>query len=137
MNRAQRIARELAAHYGVHDPLRLAECMGVLVVTCDLPETVEGFYHRFEGRQIIYLSDRLTACRRRVVCGHELGHAAMHEEINSLLIDAGSARLENEADLFCAELLLGGGECEGTDVETLVRETGLPERAVRMRYHQL
>ena len=43
MTRAEREAHRLMADYGEHDPERLAEKMGVLVIQCDLPETVEGF----------------------------------------------------------------------------------------------
>lgn len=137
MNRAQGAACALVARYREHDPEQLAERLGILVLDCDLPDSVEGFYQCMEQTKIIYLNERLPYYRRRVVCGHELGHAVLHGQVNSLLLGWESARLENEADLFCAELLLSSGECEENDIGGIVRATGLPERAVRMRYHQI
>lgn len=138
MTRAEREAHRLMADYGERDPERLAEKMGVLVIRCDLPETVEGFYHSFRGQAIIYLADRLPPSRRRAVCGHELGHAVLHGDVNSLLLGAQDERLEREADLFAAVLLLSGPLPDGcTDVDGVVRRTGLPEGAVRQVYHLL
>ena len=133
MTRAEREARRLLALYGEHDPEALAERMGVLTILCDLPETMEGFYHCFHGHPIIYLADRLPPCRRRAVCGHELGHAVLHGDVNSLLLDEIDERMEREADLFSAALLLSERP-EGCDVQSVVRETGLSEAAVRRVY---
>ena len=64
MTRAEHEARRLLEQYGEHDPEALAERMGVRTILCDLPESVEGFYHCFHGHPIIYLADRLPPCRR-------------------------------------------------------------------------
>lgn len=136
MNRAQAAAHNLVCRYAEHEPERLAEMLDILVVTCDLPETVEGFYQMFSGQPIIYLNERLPPVRRRVVCGHELGHAMLHETENSLLMGSTDA-LEREADLFCAELLLSEWEGAPADVASLVRETGLSEQVVRQKFHLL
>lgn len=134
MSRAMREAYRLIALYDDSDPEQLAEKMGILVILCDLPETVEGFYHCFRGQPIIYLADRLPPQRRRTVCGHELGHAVLHGDINSLLLDESHARMEREADMFSAALLLREQPDDCYDVQSVVRETGLPEAAVRRVY---
>ena len=78
----------------------------------------------------------MPACRRRAVCGHELGHAVLHGQINSLLLGDADSRMEQEADLFAATLLLAGTLPEdGADVASIMRQTGLPEGAVRRAYH--
>lgn len=137
MTRAEREARRLLDLYGERDPEVLAEQMGVLTILCDLPETVEGFYHCYRGHPIIYLADRLPPCRRRAVCGHELGHVVLHGDINSLLLDEVDERMEREADLFAAVLLLSEQPEGCCDVQSVVRETGLPEDAVRRVYDML
>lgn len=134
MNRAQAAAQDLLRRFGEHEPERLAERLDILVLSCDLPETVEGFYQQIAGRQIIYLNNRLPPCRRRVVCGHELGHAMLHSTCNSLLMGGADERLEQEADLFCAELLLADGTDGANDIRSIVRQTGLPEHAVRRKF---
>lgn len=134
MNRAMREAYRLIALYGVSDPEQIAEAMGILLILCDLPETVEGFYHCFRGQPIIYLADRLPPQRRKTVCGHELGHAVLHGNINSLLLDESDARMEREADMFSAALLLCEQPEDCCDIQSVVRETGLPESAVRRIY---
>lgn len=137
MTRAEREARRLIGLHGECDPEQLAEKLGVLVLRCDLPETVEGFYHCFMGRPIIYLSDRLPPCRRRAVCGHELGHAVLHGDRNSLLQNEIDEQMEREADLFAAVLLLHQHPEDCCDVQSVMRETGLSEAAVRRVYHLL
>lgn len=137
MTRAEREARRLLEQYGEHNPEILAERMGVRTILCDLPESVEGFYHCFRGHPIIYLADRLPPCRRRAVCGHELGHAVLHGDINSLLLEESDERMEREADLFAAVLLLSEGHEDCCDVQSMVRETGLPEQTVRRVYDLL
>ena len=138
MTRAEREACRLAAQYGEHDPECLAEYLHMLVLVCDLPETVDGFYFCCGGHKILYLADRLPACRRKAVCGHELGHAVLHGDSNSLLLGDLSEKLEQEADLFAATLLLSGELPEDCcDVQSIIRETGLPERAIRRVYHLL
>jgi Zn-dependent peptidase ImmA (M78 family) len=137
MTRAEREAHQLIALYHEYDPEKLAEKMGVLTILCDLPESVEGFYHCYRGHPIIYLADRLPPCRRRAVCGHELGHAILHGDINSLLLDDTDEKLEREADLFSAALLLSERPEGCCDVQSLVQATGLPETAIRRVYDML
>ena len=135
MTRAEREANRLIAEYGTHDPEFLAEKLGILVILCDLPETVEGFYPCFRGQPIIYLADRLPECRRHAVCGHELGHAVLHGDINSLLLTDTDERFEREADDFSAALLLAGlTPEESSDIESVARATGLPEATIRHAY---
>lgn len=134
MTRAMREAYRLIALYNNNDPEQLAESMGILVISCDLPETVEGFYHCFRGKPIIYLADRLPEQRRRMVYGHELGHVVLHGDINSLLLDESHARMEREADMFSAALLLYEALEDCCDVQSVVRRTGLPEATVRRIY---
>ena len=134
MTRAMHEAYRLIALHNETDPELLAEKMQILVILCDLPETVDGFYHCFRGKAIIYLSARLPTQRRKTVCGHELGHAVLHGDINSLLLGESDARLEREADMFSAALLLHEHAADCCDVQSAIRETGLPEAAIRRVY---
>lgn len=61
----------------------------------------------------------------------------LHGDINSLLRDEVDERMEREADLFAAALLLADRPEGCNDVQSVVRETGLPEAAVRRVYDLL
>lgn len=131
-------AQGLVERYGTRDPFELCDYLNIFVIRCDLPENIYGFYQRMFGSQIIYLNSMLGLGRQRVICAHELGHAVLHEDVNSLFLQEQGAVLmakyEREADLFLGELLLGDLEEEFDDVYQAAAQTGVPERILKLRY---
>lgn len=139
MNAVDR-AQELVRRWRTNDPFELCEYLNIRVLFCDLPESVRGFYHALRGHQLIYLNQEAPEEEQREVCAHELGHAVLHDSINSLFLEEtgcfNRGRLEREADQFCAELLVGEPE-EGESAGALARRSGVSEQLVRLKYGML
>ncbi len=132
------LAEKLVAEHGTRDPIELCCILGISTVYADLPFSVHGFYMEQDGRQAVVVSSNLLSPHDRYCAAHELGHALLHREINSVFITQHTClsvgRYEREADLFAAALLIDGESLtEGTSIEDICRQTALPESAV-MQY---
>ncbi len=136
MNAAQQ-AKQLIQTWKTADPFELCECLDIRVMWCELPDSVRGFYHAVGKHQLIYLNQAASPEEQREVCAHELGHAVLHADLNSLFLETtgpfNSGRMEREADLFCAELLLAEPE-EGETVGMLACRSGVSEHLARVKY---
>lgn len=136
------LVKKLRSEYGTNDPFALCEALHIGVLYCDLPIDVKGFYLLINNNQVIFLNQELDENEARVVCGHELGHTQLHRDFNAVFMRTQTLlncqRYENEADMFCAYLLLDGEELtDGTEVvtmEDIARRTGLPQRLVQLYY---
>lgn len=132
--------KNLRDNYGTSDPFSLCEALGIGVLYCDLPRGVNGFYLLLGSSQVIFINQELEEAAARVVCGHELGHALLHRDYNSVYLSTQTLlncrRYENEADTFCACLLIDEEVCADAEVVTMgdiARRAGLPERLVELR----
>lgn len=105
--------RELARQYGTRDPGELAAALGVEI----LPRAFErqkGAYKVVMRNPFIFIKSDLDPVMDRIVLSHELGHHCLHRlEAQALggfrefnIFDMGSDRMEYEANVFAAELLL-------------------------------
>lgn len=134
---AELAACRLIRGTGSNDPFEICAQLGIEVIECLLPENISGFYHKLNGCRLIYINSLLQETRKRLVCGHELGHAVLHEEMNTLFQYAPAqypaGKWEKEADLFCATLLLHGIP-RGGSVEELSRRTGLSKEIIEQKY---
>ena len=104
-------ARDAAEAHCSRDPFFIAEAEGVQVCFYDLG-SLNGMYTVLGGVCFIALSEALGAAEARLVCAHELGHHFLHKSIarTAALADStlfsGGGRLEYEANVFAAELLV-------------------------------
>ncbi|MEG0017640.1 MAG: ImmA/IrrE family metallo-endopeptidase [Hydrogenoanaerobacterium sp.] len=144
MQNIEGYAKQLCKQYGTSNPFALCEALNIEVLYCDLPRDVNGFYLLAGEAQIVFLNDGLDECEARIVCGHELGHALLHRDYNSALLSTQTLlncqRYENEADTFCACLLIDDELCADDEVVTLeniAKQAGLPLRLVQLRQLQL
>ncbi|MGO1769588.1 MAG: ImmA/IrrE family metallo-endopeptidase [Microbacterium sp.] len=88
----------------VRELLRRADADGISVVTSRLPGELLGCYVPGEAR--IYLDLRLTPIEQRSVLAHELGHVRFGHGLCRPRSARESARMERQADLFAARLLI-------------------------------
>lgn len=123
--------RELVRQYGTRDPEELASSLGVEV----LPRAFEkqkGAYKVIMRNPFIFIKSDLDPVMERIVLSHELGHHCLHrieaqalggfQEFN--IFDMGSDRMEYEANVFAAELMLPDEEVveyirEGHDIHEI------------------
>lgn len=135
----------MVREYQTNNPFALCRQMDISVLYADLPRQVKGFFTNVDGFKMVYLNSRLPEWEQRMVCAHELGHAVLHEEINALFISYHTnllcARYENEADYFCACLLMPDdwflSEMEGKTVDQLAALGGVNPHLVELRLENM
>ena len=116
--------------YHTRSPYELADCMGITIQKCALG-TIRGYYlKKFRIKQIILNCD-LTEFEERFVLAHELGHAIMHENLNTPFLLENTLfsknKFEREANTFAVELLVPDSTIEENPeltIEQLERLTG-------------
>jgi len=97
------------------DPFVLAKAMGVLLTYQAMgnsEKSCKGFFITQSRRKSITINSDLPEVIQRIICAHELGHAALHAKTPGIdafhdfnLFDSVSVT-EHEANVFAAELLL-------------------------------
>ena len=125
--------------YKTRSPYELADLMGISIHRCELG-TIRGYYSKkFRIKQIV-LNCNLSEKDERFVLAHELGHAIMHENLNTpFLIEntlLSKNKFEKEANSFAIELLVPDTEIiENPDltIGQLARMTGYTEDILRYK----
>jgi Zn-dependent peptidase ImmA (M78 family) len=110
LNYIQQAAKKLIKKHHTNDPLQICELENINVTIATLPQQIKGFYTKLFHLPFIFLNDRLSHYEKRVVCAHELGHYILHPTTNTLFVQENTllatSKLEHEADLFAAHLLI-------------------------------
>ena len=123
MIKIQNRVKELTEEQGTAEPENICENMGIIVLSFDLPERVNGFTMKQNGIWFIVLNNMLNDDQRRFTTAHELGHIILHGCTNSINLSCNTgfcvSRYEREADLFAAYLLLQAEYDQYVDYETL------------------
>jgi len=119
----QNRVKELTEEQGTAEPENICENMGIIVLSLDLPERVNGFTMKQNGIWFIVLNNMLNDDQKRFTTAHELGHIILHGCTNSINLSCNTgfcvSRYEREADLFAAYLLLQAEYDQYVDYETL------------------
>lgn len=101
---------KLTKKFKTNDPFILADNLNITAKPWPFPDEIKGLYQYYKRGQFIYINNNLTINESKFVCGHELGHAVLHNKINALFLDKHTLfrknKFENEANLFSAHLLL-------------------------------
>lgn len=125
--------------YKTRSPYELADLMGISIHRCELG-TIKGYYSKkFRIKQIV-LNCNLSEKDERFVLAHELGHAIMHENLNTPFLMENTLlsknKFEKEANTFAIELLVPDTEIiENSDLTLgqLARMTGYAEDILRYK----
>lgn len=101
------MVENLITTYETRDPFNLCRELDIIVLHVPLVR-VNGFYQRYDDQDIIYINDDLTDEEKILVCAHELGHALLHNDVNTVFLETHKL-VENiyelEANVFAIQLL--------------------------------
>jgi len=120
-NEVERVAEKC----GTRDPVALIRESGVILRYSDRYIVLKGYYFHSARSHFIVINSKLPREEKRIVAAHEFAHFMLHREqarhgpIHDTMMFSVSSRMEYEADLFCAELLLTDDEvwAAANDVE--------------------
>lgn len=116
------IVDEIIKKYKTKNPFEICKSLDIQVVFVSLPSNINGFFRNNFGDKCIILSKSLSSKKAEFCCAHELGHALLHDSLNSVFLSSNTyfctEKFENEADTFAAFLLFD-------DAESLYNRMGL------------
>lgn len=102
-------AKDLIKKYKTRNPFEICDLMEIAVIKTALPSNINGFFSNSGGNKIIFINDALSEKKAQFCCAHELGHAIMHDNLNSVFLSSDtyfcSQKFENQADAFASHLL--------------------------------
>ncbi|MDQ0176045.1 ImmA/IrrE family metallo-endopeptidase [Bacillus chungangensis] len=109
MSRMKEIVAKIIDKYGTNDPFEIGKARSIEFVFAELGSTF-GFYSSYRRIQFIHINNKLEKTIQRFVCAHELGHAILHQDINTPFLKAhtffSQEKIEVEANTFAVELLM-------------------------------
>ena len=130
----------LVRDYGTRNPFELAEYCGIYIVREDLG-MLNGYYTCAFGVKSIHINENLTPNRQKICCAHELGHALLHEDLNTYFLISATMMLpdkyEKQANLFASYLLYPDdvlGSFEGWGTDEIAAALDAPKELLEMRW---
>ena len=141
-------AAALSKKYKTNDPFAIAEALGVTVRYSEDFKQLKGMYTVIARNRFIFLNANNGEQLNRIVCAHELGHDRLHREfakegpMQELMLFDFSSKMELEANLFAAELLLSDKEvlfhvASGRDLEEIAKLTETDPNLVALKLRSL
>lgn len=111
------VADSLTAMYDTSDPFKLARAVDVEILKRDFKRQ-KGAYKVILKNRFIFIKKDLSQYEARIVAAHELGHDLLHREYAMLnggfeeysLFNRPDDRMEYEANIFAAQLLIADGD---------------------------
>lgn len=133
------IVERTVKKYKTRSPYELADLMGISISRCELG-TIRGYYSKkFRIKQIV-LNCNLSENDERFVLAHELGHAIMHENLNTPFLTEKTLfsknKYEREANIFAVEFLVPDTEITenpNLTIGQLSRITGYSEELLKCK----
>lgn len=104
----QRKVKNLISKYSTANPFTIAQELGIHIVYLPLGQ-VWGFYKKIYRHKFIFLNNCLPADHKIIACAHELGHAILHPNTNTVWLREKTflspSSIEREANYFAVALL--------------------------------
>lgn len=126
------LAAELVSKYGTSDPVKLCEILGIMVISWNIGEETNGFYHYCRRNKFIYINDSLDYPKKIYVIAHELAHAILHPRINATFTKnvhwSNLSKIELQAHRLATYLLLSDvDKTEYSTLQELFSDLGIPD----------
>lgn len=135
----KKTVEELIKKYSTNDPFVIAKSKKIHVIEKPLHESVKGMYQYVDRNKFIYINENLPEHLKKIVCGHELGHAILHGKTNCIFLRNHTFyspdRLEREANIFAAYLFLNDNilrQYEGYTIEQISCAIGVPVQYIKL-----
>lgn len=99
--------KNLLEKYGTRSPYELCKKLDITIMYRDIGE-IKGFFTKVLNKKYIVVNELLDEISQELVLCHELGHAYLHNNEESLFLKVRlgySNIFEDEANLFALELL--------------------------------
>lgn len=117
-------ADELLKDAGTGDPHALASFLGIEVRPIPFKKQ-KGVYKLISGQPYIFIKEDLDEVSYKMVLLHEIGHDMLHRDaagvfFDQTLFDTQNSRMEYEANLFAAHILITDEdvlECVGREMD--------------------
>ena len=127
--------------FGTNDPRRIAEELGICIVTMPLGNAL-GHYRYMKRKKWIFINEDIAENEAlfQVVLAHELGHAVLHWKENCCFMAHHTliltSKIERQANAFAAYLLITDEllrEYAGSTKDQFCNCTGYPEELIELR----
>lgn len=134
------IVEKLCKDMGTKDPFEIAERMDIQVHYLPLNE-IRGIYLKAYGVMQVAINCDLPLQIKKFVMAHEIGHAILHPDVNSLVFKTcmlNTGRQEVEANMFAIHMLLPNKDIEDNPqytVDNWASILGLPREIIEMRFN--
>lgn len=110
----EKLINNLVTEHQTTDPFKIAKERNITIFTKNLGD-VKGFYKKILRRKYIFINSNLSRIEKIIVCGHELGHAILHNTKGlQFMLEHGDlikrSVLEDEANDFSLSLFFYGND---------------------------
>ena len=135
----KKTVEQLVNQYNTRNPLEIADRMGISVTRDPLGD-IQGYYLLYSGIKCICINSEIDDMNEiRIIAGHELGHAVLHETERCMFYPNtlfSRNKTELEANRFAAELLIPDQiilENPGMTKSQIARLSGYDERIMEFK----
>lgn len=133
------IVNETIEKYGTNNPFELCDLLKIKIAYSKLGN-INGYFIKVPKNKFIVLNEDLNCVKQKFVCAHELGHALLHSELNTLFLQRNTLNIkgkyENQANEFAAELLIDDDLLryfEGYSIDTISNSTGIDSKYLELK----
>lgn len=106
--------KNLVDRHDTCNPFRICKELEIIVVFGDLGNETRGLIKKYKRSYIICINSRLSEAEQLQTCAHELGHYALHKQVNTLFMktctylktDKYEIQANEFADLLLQNLLI-------------------------------
>ena len=138
MSYARAAVAKLVLKYSTRCPYEIADHLGIDIIEHPF-KRIRGLVLQIHDRTVIGVQSTLPPYEKRAILAHELGHHELHSStVGHYFIREHThlvpGRIEREADLFAAALLLDKHPWEGETMTEYSGRSGVPARLVKVMW---